>query len=105
MRGLWIEPRSGFVENGDFRLLQDDLGNAEPLAHAARERADAAVRDRVQPHPGQRLVNAAMGSLGVDTCQPCGIDQVLSRRELVIETDLIGQESHSLLDRKRVAQW
>src|SRR6185437_5336607 len=44
-RGLRVEPRSRLVQDRDLRALDDDLGEAEPLAHAAREGRDALVRD------------------------------------------------------------
>ena len=54
MRRLRIEPGGRLVENRNLGLLDDDLGKAEPLAHAARECRDPLVRDIEQPHPRQR---------------------------------------------------
>ena len=43
--GLRIEARRRLVEDRDLRLLHQDLGKPEPLAHAAREGADPFVRN------------------------------------------------------------
>ena len=41
--GVRIQPRGRLVEDRDLGLLHDDLGNAQPLAHAARKSGDALV--------------------------------------------------------------
>src|SRR6478609_6430252 len=43
-RGMRIEPRCRLVEDGDLRAFHEDLGEPEPLTHAARKGADAFVR-------------------------------------------------------------
>ena len=49
VRGLRIETRRRLVEDRDLRILHQDFGKAQPLAHAAREGRDALVGDVQEP--------------------------------------------------------
>ena len=46
--GLRVEAVGRLVEDGDARVLHHDLGEPQPLAHAAREGRDLLVGDRGQ---------------------------------------------------------
>ena len=52
--GVRIETRCRLVENGDLRAFHQDLGEAQPLTHAARERADAVFGDLGQADARER---------------------------------------------------
>src|SRR5687767_1120994 len=47
--GLGVQPQGRLVQYGDFRLLDEELRQAQPAAHAMREGADRAQ----QGLPGQ----------------------------------------------------
>ena len=53
-RGLRIEAGGRLVEDRDLRVLHQDLGEPEPLAHAAREGRDALVDDVGEPDMRER---------------------------------------------------
>ena len=50
MRSPGVEARGGFVHDNQLRFTQQRLGNAEALAHAARETAYALFAVVVQVH-------------------------------------------------------
>ncbi len=51
---LRIETGGRFVEDGDLRILHQDLGQAEALPHAAGEGLDGLVGDIAQADMGER---------------------------------------------------
>ena len=104
LRGLRIEPRGRLVENGDLGLLDDDLGQSEPLAHAARKRRDALFGDIGQPHPRQRRRDAPLPFVKGKPHQLRGIGQVLDGGEVVVEADRVGQIADPALDLERRAR-
>src|SRR5260370_1321748 len=48
-RGLRVEARCRLVQDRDRHVLDQDLGEPEPLPHAARERPDTLVGDLREP--------------------------------------------------------
>ena len=102
-RRLRVESRGRLVEDRDLGLLHQDLGEAEALAHAAREGGDALVGDVGQPHPRQRGRNPAGTIRRRNAHQPRGIGEVLGGGEIVVEADLIRQVADAAFDRERLA--
>jgi hypothetical protein len=59
-----VEPVERLVEDQHARVTEQRPGQAEPLAHAEREPADAAARDVGQPDQAEHLVDPAAGQAG-----------------------------------------
>ena len=72
--GVRIEARGRLVEDRHLGLLHHDLGDAEPLAHAARVGRDALVGDVGELHAPQRLHDARLGLAPRDVEQARGVD-------------------------------
>ena len=104
VRGLRIQPRGRFVENGNLGLLDDDFRQSKPLPHAARERRQPPVGDLGQPHPRQRRRDSLRPLREGQAHQFCGISQVLDRGEVVVESDGVGQIADPALDHQRRAR-
>ena len=100
---LRIEARGRLVEDGDLRVLHQDLGEAEPLAHAARERRHPLVGDVGQPDMRERGGDPllALGRRQAD--QPRRVAQIVGGGEVVVEADLVRQIADPALDRERLA--
>ena len=56
---LGIESRGGLVHDDEVGMVDERLGDAEPLFHAAGEAADGAIRDGVEVHRLEHLANAS----------------------------------------------
>src|SRR6185437_3896127 len=98
-----VEPVGRFIQDGDPRVLHDDLGEAEPLAHAARERADLVVRHVAEADAGKCRGDAVLANALGDPYQPCGVVQVIGGGHGVVKADGIGQIADKPLDRERLA--
>ena len=98
-----IEAGCRLIEDRDLGLLHHDLGKAEPLAHAARKRADPLVGNVIEAYARERGADALPAFRRRDAHQARRIGQVLGRRHVVVEADLIGQIPDPALDRERLA--
>ena len=85
-------------------VLDQHVGEAEPLAHAPGVGLDGAVAGLRQADPLQQLVDARLG-LGVgDAVEPGRVAQVLAARHGPVEADVVGQVADVPLDLERVAR-
>ena len=101
--GVRIEARGRLVEDGDLGLLHYDLGDAQPLAHAAREGRHPLVEHVGQADALHRVGDALLGLAARDGQQARGVAQVLARRQMVVEAHRIGQVADAALDLERLA--
>src|SRR5215472_14471750 len=99
-----IQSRGWLVEDGDAWLLHQDLGEAEALAHAAREGANSFAPNIRHPYPRQRCRNSFVDLSPRQTCQAPGIGEVVARRQPVIKADRIRKIADAALDLERIAQ-
>ena len=102
-RGLRVETRRRLVEDRDLRVLHQDFGKPEPLAHAAREGRDALVRHVGEPDMRERSLDLLLALRAIEPHQPRGVAQILGGGEIVVEADLVGQIADPALDRERLA--
>ena len=102
-RRLRVETGGRLVENGDLRLLHQDLGKPQPLAHAAGEGGDALLGHLRQPDMLERRRDALLALLGGQADQSRHVAHIVGRGEVVVEADLIGQIADPALDRERLA--
>ena len=100
---LGIKARGRLIKDGNFRILHENLGEAEALAHAAREGVHAVVGDLGEPDMGERGRDLVLALLGLETDQAPDIAQIVGRAEIVVEADLVGQIADPALDRERFA--
>ena len=97
-------PGGRLVEDRDLRVLHQDFGKAEPLAHAAREGLDPLVGDVRQSD--MRRASALIfssRSAAVEPDQARGVAQIVGRGEIVVEADLVGQIADAALHLQRLA--
>jgi len=101
--GVRVEARGRLVENGDLGLLHDNLGDAQSLAHAAREGGDAHVGHVRKVDGLERRHDPPAALAARDGQQARGVDEVLARRHVVVEADRVGQVADAALDLERLA--
>jgi hypothetical protein len=90
---------------GSSRIaIHQNLGDGEPLAHAARIGFDGLARDLAEADTTERGVDARLDLAGRYARQPRGVAQVHHAREIVVETDLVGHVADAALDLERLAQ-
>ena len=99
-----IEAGGRLVEDRDRDVLHQDFGKAEPLAHAARERADPLDADIAETDAVERGDDPLVADARLDADQGRGVAQVVERRHVVVEADGIGQIADQALDLKRLAR-
>ena len=97
-------PGRRLVEDGDLRALHQDLGKPQPLAHAARKRADAIVGELGKADPIERVGNALFAFVEPEADQAGGVAQIIGGGELVVEADRVGQIADAAFDRQRLAR-
>ena len=103
-RRLRIEAGGRLVEDRDLGALDDDLGQPQPLPHAAREGRDALVRDFREAHARQRVRDALGPFPQRQAHQLRGVGEILHRGEIVVEADGVGQIADTPLDLQRRAR-
>ena len=103
-RRFWIQAGRGLVQDGDLRLFQQDLRQAQALAHPAGKRAHLPVGYGGQSHPRQHVDDSRVSLSARQPVQPRGVAQILARREVIIEPDGVGQVPGSPLHLERVAR-
>ena len=99
---LGVDVDGRLVQDQDRRLLDQRVGDAEPLAHAARELADLAV-GVVEEADVVEHARCGRRSRCGDAVELGGVAQVLARRQVVVEADVIGEVSDPRLDGQRGA--
>ena len=102
-RRLRIEPGRRLVQDGDGDVLHQDFGKPEPLAHAARVRADPVAGDLGKIDALERIGDARLALRLGEADQPRGVAQIVARAEIIVEADRIRQVADPALDRERFA--
>ena len=108
-RNSWVECGSrvavGSSRIAMLRVFHQDLGEAEPLAHAARKRRQPG-RGRHRASPTRIIALSKRSSISRRgrPGKPPGIGEIIARREAVVKADRIGQVADPALDFERLAQ-
>ncbi len=102
---LGIEPGGGFIENEDLGIVDDRLGQPDPLAIPFRELADQLGPDVGHGAALGDFTDAA-GDIGSGNAfQPADEGQVFVHFHFRIQRGRFGQVSDALLDFERVFQY
>src|SRR5438093_1336188 len=80
---LRVETGSRLVEDGDLRVLHQDFGECEPLAHAARERLHRLVDDLGQADAFERSLYPLLALDAFEPDQAGGVAQIVAGGEVV----------------------
>src|SRR5262249_50934755 len=104
VRGVRIETGSRLVENRDLRAFHQNFGEAEPLAHAARERADAVFGSLREANARERVGDPFFALAFSETDQTRRVAEVIDGGHLIVEADGVGHVADPTLDRKRLAR-
>ena len=91
------------VEDQDGGLLDQRVGDAEALAHAAGVRLGLAVGGVLEADLVEQLVDPGLRDGPGDAVELGGVAQVLAAREAAVEPDVVGQVADLALDRERLA--
>lgn len=96
--GLGVQAQGGLVQDGHLGPFEEDLGEAQALAHPPAEGGDLPVPDLPEPHALQDLLNPGLRLLVGKAQEPRGVAQVLPGGKLPVEPHLVGQVAHPGLD-------
>ena len=87
-----VEPAHRLVEENDFGIVHERLGQAHPLQHALGELPELAVPGRlVEVHAAQEIGGAGPAGRRPVAEQLGAVLQQLARGEVVVEVRLLGQ--------------
>ena len=93
-----------FVEDQDVGVLDERVGDPEPLAHAARVRPDLVAAAIREADLAEDLVDRLLRGLAVEPVEVRGIAQVGAAGHVVVEADRIGQVTDPAFDLARIAR-
>ena len=97
-----VDRRGRLVEDQEVRRLDQGIGDAESLAHAAGVGADPVVRTVGESDLGEDLVDGGL-RLGLAQAVEAGrVAQVLAAGHVLVEADGVGQVTHPSLDLARL---
>ena len=90
-----VEPRGGLVEKDQSGLIEQRLGQADPLQHALGKRAQLFFRNGVSPTRSSSSANAQAQTLRFHAVELAVDVQELLGREPVVEAEVFRQEAHA----------
>ena len=90
------------VEDQQVRRLDQRVGDAEPLAHAARVLLDRVVGPIGQPDLLEDLVDGRLGLVAPQPVEAGRVAQVLAAGQSAVEADRVGQVADPALDLARL---
>ncbi len=102
---LWVKPVGWLVKNRDAGVLHDDLGEAEPLAHPARESGNLFLHDVGEADAVNGRGNAVFPDSPGNAHEPRRVVQIFCCRHVVVEAHRIGQIANQPLNREGFAHW
>src|SRR6266852_9980856 len=88
-----IEPRGGFVQEDQLRVIDQRLGEAGTLEHALAVLAQRAIRRVEQVHAVEQLADPALQGWSAKTVEPAVKTEELPSGETLVESKMFGQES------------
>src|SRR5262249_6649092 len=101
-----IETRGGLVEQDDLGLAEEGLRDAEPLHHAVRQRARAALGVIVEPDELETAVHLANRVGAILPIEHAEEHELLENRRVALEFGVLRQNRHAavqLRDPARIA--
>jgi hypothetical protein len=102
---LRVDADGRLVQNQHVGVLDQGVGDAEALEHAARVGRHRIVGPLGEADLVQQRVDAALGVLRGDAVEPGGVVQILPAGEVGVEPDRVGQVADLPFDRDRLAGW
>ena len=87
-----VEPRHGFVEDHELRVVKQRLGQSEPLHHSLRVFPDGGAARVGNPHPGKHLGGPLPDFASPHSVQVPAKAQELASRQVFIEIGMLGHE-------------
>ncbi len=101
---LGVDADGRFVEQQDIGVVQQPGGQIETPLHPAAERLDAVASAFGEADDVQGRPDGAFELLACQTIQGTEKSQVVERRQLVIEREILWNEANSALQRIRIAR-
>ena len=97
-----VDRRRRLVEDEDVRILDQRVGDAEPLEHAPRVRARSGRRRGRSGRPARApRRSSSSGLVARDPVEPRRVAQVLAAGHVAVEPDGVGQIADPTLDLER----
>ena len=90
---LGVKARGRLVENHDFGVTQERLGQGKTLLHTTRKGTDAVGADVVQFNRMEKLVDLLVGFLFVQPLQNGHVTEEIQSREGGVHTGILGHEA------------
>jgi hypothetical protein len=92
------------IEDEQVGILDQRIGDAQPLEHAPRIRLDERIGPIAQTDLDEDLVDGRLGDIARDAIESSRIAQVLATGHVAVEADLVGHVAHPSLDLERPAR-
>ena len=99
-----VEAERGVVQDDELRLLEQDVGQAEALAHAARVLHDGLVGGVLELDHVEQLGDARVGVGARDAVELGGEAEVLCAGQVAVEADGLREVADPPLDGERVTR-
>ena len=91
------------VEDQDVGILDQRVGDAQPLPHASRVRVHPGVGPVRQAHLREHVVDLGFGRLATQAVEPRRVAQVLAAGHAPVEARVVGQVADPPLDAEGIA--
>lgn len=95
---LRVNAQGGLIHDNHTGVLDEHIGNAQPLAHTAGIGTGFPVSGILQPHPAEQAVNAGFQGVAAETVEPSGEPQIFPSRHVSVKAHIVGQISHHAFD-------
>ena len=97
-----IDAERRLIHDDDFRVLHEDIGDAETLPHTSRVGARLPVRGVGHADPLEEADGPLFRCFSCEAVHHAGENQVLTTAHVRIEADIIRQVADDFLDRQRI---
>ncbi len=98
LASIRVESEERFVENQQFRLVEQSLRHADTLEHAARKRTEFLLRVIRHFNRLKRLVNRFIADVGGNAQEFCANRKEFARGQLFAECGGVGQKTDAFFD-------
>lgn len=99
---LGVEADGRFVDDQEFRIVQQRLRNADPLAHAAGEVRQPAIGHLPEPDRGQHLLDPGVGRARAESLHRGEVGEELARGQRRVDAEGLRQIAQFAAQRRRV---
>src|SRR5438094_9053507 len=99
-----VEARSRLVEKEHLGLMQEGLGEAKALPHAARQAADLRIAAHLQAHQLEHFIRQAFPLAALNAIAASEMVQVLPDQHVLVQAEKIRHIADEWMDAERLRQ-